>query len=137
MSTAKKLKNASAALLLALFVTAQPASAQEGEIAKIDTNRVLEVHPAFVEAQVEFEERLMEMQQELETMPEEEQLEAQQRLEAEIQELGMRLQEEALDELRNDLQEFADERGYDYVMDSTLLLVGGVDVTEEVIDNLQ
>jgi Skp family chaperone for outer membrane proteins len=53
-----------------------------------------------------------------------------------FQQRAQKLQRDALDELRRDIQKIASDKGYTYVMDSNVLLAGGEDVTEEVMKEI-
>ncbi len=118
-------------------VSSIEAGSHEVTIVSVDTDRILEVHPAFQEAQAEYQAKMQEMQQELEGMQEEEQMMAQQMMQQELQELGTRLQSEADEAIMEDIREIAQEKGYDYVIDSSALLSGGRDITEEVLEALR
>jgi len=141
-----RLKHATAicfAIVLAGAVSAGvplSAAAQEGgdiTIVAIDTDKILEVHPAFIEAKKKFETEVQGIQKKLGTMNQEEQLQAQQKMQQDLQQRGQDLQKSALQEMKQDIQKIADEKGYDYVVDSNLLIVGGKNVTEEVLTALK
>ncbi len=76
------------------------------------------------------------MQEKLQGMKEEEQMIAQQQMQQQMQQRGEELQKQALEEMRKDLQKIADEKGYDYVFDANSLIVGGQDVTDEVVKEM-
>lgn len=106
-------------------------------IVSVNLNKVLEIHPAFQQAQAEYQSELQKVQQELQTMNEEEKAARQGQLEQQIQELGARLQNEAAEEMHDDIEKIAQEKGYDYVIDSSVLISGDLDITEEVIKELE
>ena len=107
------------------------------EIVAIDTNRILENHPAFIRAQQIFQGEIQQMEEQLQEMGEEERMLAQQMMQQQLQQRGQELQMEALDEVREDIAKVAGEKGYTYVVDANALIVGGVDVTEEVMEALE
>lgn len=105
-------------------------------IVSIDTNRILEKHPAFLKAQEDFQGEMQQMQQQLEGMGEEEQMMAQQQMQQQLQQRGQELQEEALAEVRAHIAKIADEKGYKYVVDANALISGGKDITDEVMEEM-
>ncbi len=102
-------------------------------IVSIDTAKILEAHPAFVKAQKDFETQIQGMQEKLKGMSEEKQMAAQEQMQQQAKQQGEKLQKEALAEVKKDLQKIADEKGYDYIFDSNSLIIGGKDVTAEVM----
>ncbi|MFP4158150.1 MAG: OmpH family outer membrane protein [Desulfobacterales bacterium] len=132
---AKAIKTLCFCLAAALFTFAAAAgvNAQDEEISGIvtvDTNEIMEKHPAFMEAQQTMQKESQQMQQQMKEGGQQEQQAAQQQMQQRSQEL----QQEALEEVRKDIQEVADEKGYDYVMDTNALMAGGKDVTDEIIE---
>lgn len=111
-------------------------AADEGkmEIVSINTNRILEKHPAFKEAQKTFQGEMQEMEQQLQGMGQEEQMMAQQMMQQQLQQRGQELQQNAVDAVRKDIAKIAGEKGYQYVIDANALIVGGKDVTEEIME---
>jgi outer membrane protein len=101
-----------------------------GKIVTVNTNQIVQRHPAFIEAQQTLQGETQKMRQDMEGKSEQEQQAAQQQVQQRLQQL----QQEALEKVRKDIQEFADEKGYDYVMDVNALLAGGEDVTDEMIE---
>jgi len=106
---------------------------QQSRIVSIDTAKLLQAHPAFSEAQAQLEAEVREYQQRLDGMSEEEQMMAQHHL----QQRSIELQQQALDALREDIRQIARQQGYDYVIDSNALIVGGQDVTEEMLNKIK
>ncbi len=133
--TPRTIKILFVSLLAAFFtvLTATGASAENLNIVSIDTSRIMERHPAFVDAQQTFQGEMQQMEQQLEGMGEEEQMMAQQMMQQQLQQRGQELQQEAMDKVRDDIARIAREKGYEYVVDSNALLVGGEDITEEVM----
>ncbi len=110
-----------------------PASAGEIKIVSMDTYRVFREHPAFKEAMAKFQKQVQEMQKKVDKADEKSKATAQQMMQIEMQQLGMQLQEEAFSKMRADVQKIAKKKGYDYVIDSNMLIVGGEDITEEIL----
>ena len=133
--TPRTIKILFVSLLAAFFtvVTTAGVSAENLNIVSVDTARIMERHPAFVEAQQTFQGEMQQMQQQLQGMGEEEQMMAQQMMQQQLQQRGQELQQEAMDKVRDDIATIAGEKGYEYVVDSNALLVGGKDITEEVM----
>ena len=133
--TPRTIKILFVSLLAAFFtvLTTAGVSAENLNIVSVDTARIMERHPAFVEAQQTFQGEMQQMQQQLQGMGEEEQMMAQQMMQQQLQQRGQELQQDAMDKVRDDIATIAGEKGYEYVVDSNALLVGGKDITEEVM----
>ncbi len=124
-----------AALLFAM--AGATASASENiMIVSVDTNRILQHHPALQEAQQEFQGEIQQIQQQLQEMGEEERMMAQQMMEQQLQQRGQELEMEARDKVREDIRRIAEEKGYSYVVDTSALILGGKDITEEVMEEI-
>lgn len=108
-----------------------------GKIVTVDTNQIVQKHPAFIEAQQTLQGEAQKMRQDMEGKSEQEQQAAQQQMQQQLQQRSQQLQQEALDKVRKDIQEIADEKGWDVVMDVNALLSGGEDVTDEVIEAIE
>lgn len=113
------------------------ASMCEMKIVSIDTNKALEAHPAFKEAVLKFKGYQQEMQKKLRETEKEQQPVAQQQLKQQLEQVGGQLQKEAFSEMKKDVQQQAEEKGYDYVLDDSMLIAGGRDVTEEIIKSFE
>ncbi len=113
--------------------------ADEVTVVKVDLDAIAEVHPAFMKAQELFMEEVEEMQEELAEMDEEEAMMAQQQIDMELEQKAMEYQEMALQEIRDDVEEIAEELGYDYIVVEGMLLAGEAekDVTEEVLEVIE
>lgn len=120
----------------ALTISVSAEDPENAAIVMVDTNRILENHPAFIRAQQVFQGEMQQMEEQLQEMGEEERIMAQQMMQQQLQQRGQELQAEALDEVRSDVAAIAEEKGYKYVVDSNALIVGGKDVTEEVLESL-
>lgn len=115
-----------------------PAVAGEGgiSIASIDSRQVLQAHPAFHEAMEEYQRKLQEFRRQMEEVGEDEEALMRQMLQQQVQQLGVQLQERAFDAMQEDVEKFAKEKGYDYIIDSEVLLAGGIDVTDAMLEKL-
>ncbi len=122
-----------------MYPVGQVAAEKNGQksIVYVNIGKIIEVHPAFLKAQEEFGTEIQGMQEELQGMSEEEQIVAQQQMQQEMQQKGEQLQEKALEEMKKDLRKIADEKGYDYIFDANSLIVGGRDVTDEILEALE
>jgi len=125
------------AILLAVFCFVVPSSAEEVKIAAIDTGKILLAHPAFQKAMDKYQTEVQSMQQKISEMKEEEQMSARQMLQSQMQELGMKLETEAFSEMRKDVKKIAEKSGFKYVMDINVLIVGGQDITKNVLSELK
>ncbi|MGM0440843.1 MAG: OmpH family outer membrane protein [Elusimicrobiota bacterium] len=105
-------------------------------IVTVNTNRILEKYPPFLEAQNEFQKEQQKLQKRLQEMDEDEQRMGQQMIQQQLQQLGVRLEAEATQSLQEDIGNIAEEKGYDYVMDENVLFAGARDVTEEILEEL-
>ncbi|MGM0454039.1 MAG: OmpH family outer membrane protein [Thermodesulfobacteriota bacterium] len=105
----------------------------DAKIVSVDLNRIMQQHPAFQQARQKLQGEMQQMRQKMQDMGEQEQRAAQQ----EFQQRGQDLQAEARDEVKKDVQKVADEKGYEFVVDSNALVAGGKDVTDEVIEALE
>jgi len=124
------------AALLCMFAAmmfAGECSAAEIKIVSMDTNRVFEAHPAFKEAMEKFQTQLQDMKKKIDEAEEGSKETLQQVMQQQIQQLGMQLQEEAFEKMRADVTKLAKEKKYDYVVDNNVLIVGGNDITEEIL----
>ncbi|MFP4453679.1 MAG: OmpH family outer membrane protein [Desulfobacterales bacterium] len=108
-----------------------------GKIVTVNINQIVEKHPAFIEAQQTLQGEAQKMREDMEGKNEQEQQQMQQQLQQQMQQRSQQLQQEALEKVRNDVQEIADEKGYDLVMDANALFAGGEDVTDEVMEAIE
>ena len=126
-------------VLLAVFIifgNRMLVNADGFQIVSVDIEEVMSVHPAMDEAVQKFQEEIQELQKTLDEMDESERPMAQQMMQMQLQETSMALQEEAFGRIREDIRKVADSMGYKYVFDSSVLIVGGKDITGEVISAL-
>ncbi|MFP3980349.1 MAG: OmpH family outer membrane protein [Desulfobacterales bacterium] len=135
---AKPFKILCICLAATFFTMAGAAGAFAGDaenigIVTVDTNEIMQNHPAFKKAQQTLQGEAQKMQQQMEDKGQEQQQAAQQQLQQKSQEL----QQNAMDEVRADIQEIAKEKGYDYVMDTNALISGGKDVTDEILEEIK
>lgn len=109
------------------------ADAGDLKIVTVDTNQIVSQHPALEEAQQTLQGEAQQMQQQIEGKGQQEQQVAQQQLQQRSQELQL----EAINKAKKDIRDIAAEKGYEYVMDTNALLVGGEDVTEEILAEME
>lgn len=98
-----------------------------------DMDRVMGAHPALREAMVSFQGEIKGMQDRLSKLEGEAKQKEQQKMNMQIQQLAVTMQNEAVGKIMEDVRSVAKRRGYDYIIDSKSLLVGGKDVTEEIL----
>lgn len=132
-------------VLLVSMLFAGNLSAAYGEeivIVSMDLNRIVEIHPAFQEAIQKYRDEVLQAQEEVaESMAglsQEEAMMLQGEVEQYLQQRAMQLQSEALDQIKEDIQQIADEKGYDYVVADGMLYAGGPikDATEDILEAL-
>jgi len=105
-------------------------------IVSADIDRIMGEHPAFQEAMLTFQTELKAMQENLDKLEGEAKLKEQQQMQQKVQQLAVRLQEEAAGKVMEDVRTAAKNRGYVYILDSKALIAGGKDVTEEILEEL-
>ncbi len=125
-----------AGVLLGPAVTAQ---ADDLEVATVDMQEVLMVHPSIMDAQQEIQEEQMEMMAELEDMDEEEAAMQQQQMQQDLQQLQQDLLEDAIADVETDIEDIAAELGYNVVLNSEGIVSGeenldSVDITEDIME---
>jgi len=122
-----------------IMVFASIATAEDIDIAVVNTQEVFEVHPAVQDAQQEVQAEQQQLMAEMEELDEDDEEEAammQQQLQEQLQALEQELMTEAMDEVQEDVEEIAETRGYDLVLDVNALLSGGEDITEAVVEEV-
>ncbi len=117
-------------------IGAPAARAQLDEFYTVDSQSIMEVHPAFQEAMQEYQQEIQQMQQQLQQADEAQRQMMGQMMQQQLQRRGAELQEEAFDKMRQDIQRIADEKGYSPVFDINVVLVGGRDITDEIMDEM-
>ncbi|HNS31944.1 MAG TPA: OmpH family outer membrane protein [bacterium] len=137
MMLGKKSINILFMFLFAVTCISLPSFAEEMKIASVDTGKILMAHPAFQKAMEKYQAEVQSMQQKISEMKEEEQMSARQMMQQQMQELGMKLETEAFNEMRKDLKRISEKQGFKYVMDSNVLLVGGHDITEDILSEIR
>ncbi len=125
-----------AAFFIATISERAVASPGDMQIFTMDTQRVMEAHPAFLEAVEEYQQMIEEFQGRLEEAGEEEQMFLQQIMQQQLQQQGAELQQRAFDRMQEDVRKFAEEKGYGYVIDSNVMIVGGTEITDEVLESI-
>ncbi|MCF8024713.1 MAG: OmpH family outer membrane protein [Desulfobacteraceae bacterium] len=136
--TAKPFKIICVCLAAAFFTVAATAGAFAGdaeniEIVTVDINRIMQQHPAFKKAQQTLQSEAQQMRQQMKEKGRQQQQAVQQQL----QQRSRELQQNAMDEVRADIQKIAEEKGYEYVMDKNALISGGKEVTGEVLEEIE
>ncbi|SDL51536.1 Outer membrane protein (OmpH-like) [Halarsenatibacter silvermanii] len=125
-----------AGVLLGPAVTAQ---ADNLEVATVDMQEVLMVHPSIMDAQQQIQEEQMEMMAELEDMDEEEAAMQQQQMQQQLQQMQQDLLEDAIADVETDIEDIAAELGYNVVLNSEGIVSGeenldSVDITEDIME---
>jgi len=110
---------------------------KSSRIFSADLDRIMGEHPALQEAMGNFQKELMGMQNKLEKMEGEAKVKEQQKMQLQIEEIAMRMQEEAVGRIMDDVRRIAEQKGYNYIVDKKVLLVGGKDVTEEILSAIK
>lgn len=106
---------------------------KSGRIFSADMDMIMGEHPALQEAMVNFQEELKAMQKKLDKMEGEAKLKEQQKMQQQIQQIAMGMQNEAVNRIMEDVRSIAKRKGYGYIIDKKSLIVGGRDVTEEIL----
>jgi Skp family chaperone for outer membrane proteins len=124
-------------LVAAFFTMAGVAGVSAGDaendkIVTVNTNQIIQKHPAFLEARQTLQREAQQIQQQMEGKSQQEKQAAQQQ----FQQRAQKLQKDALDKVRKDIQKIAADKGYQYVMDANVVLAGGKDVTEEILKEI-
>lgn len=104
------------------------------KIFSADMDRIMGTHPALQEAMMNFQEEIRLMQGRLDKLEGEAKQKEQQKMQQEIQQIAVRMQNEAVNKIMEDIRSIAKSKGYDYILDSKSLIVGGKDVTEEILN---
>jgi outer membrane protein len=121
-----------------IIITGKSFSGRSPGIFIVDTDRIIRNHPVLQEARNNFQEQLMEMQRKLEEMEEgEEKTKEQQNMQQQIQQSAMNMQNEAIEKAMADIRSIAEEKGYALVLDKNSIIVGGKDVTEEILSAVE
>ncbi|MCM8761978.1 MAG: OmpH family outer membrane protein [Candidatus Omnitrophica bacterium] len=106
-------------------------------IASVDMEKIVNAHPAMQEAIITFQRELSNMQKQLDNMKEEEKVRQQQKIQQEISQIAMKLQDEAMDKVKKDVEKVAKSKGYTYVIDKNAIFVGGKDITDDILTVLK
>ncbi len=105
-------------------------------IVSADMDKIMSQHPAFKEAMLQLQSELQSMNTKLSKLEGEAKASQQQEMRKQIQQLAFKLQEEAMAKVMEDVRNIAKSKGYDYIFDSKSLLVGGKDITDEILSTL-
>lgn len=106
---------------------------RQSRIASVDMDKVVGAHPVMQELVVNFQKEISGIQEQFDKMKEEEKIKNQQKIQQEISEMALRLQKEALDKVAQDIKRIAKSKGYNYVLDKNAVIVGGKDITDEIL----
>ncbi|MEA3506305.1 MAG: OmpH family outer membrane protein [Elusimicrobiota bacterium] len=115
------------------FTACSSVAESEVVIVSMNSQEVLQAHPAMQKAQKEYRAKMEEKQEEIGAMEEDQQRMARQMMQQELQQLGQELQQDAVDAMNKDISKVAKKKGYDYVLDSSVIFYGAKDVTGEMI----
>ena len=127
----------SAGALFAAMMTPVSAIAQEGvSIVTVDIQEVFQAHPAFADAQQQIQKEVAMKKKELDGMKKGDRQMAQRQIQQQLQQKNRQLQEEAFDKVQKDIRKIARQKGYDYVVNSDMMIAGGKDVTGEIMKAL-
>ncbi|MCX8082043.1 MAG: OmpH family outer membrane protein [bacterium] len=107
------------------------------KIASVDMNRIVNEHPAMEEAVKTFHKELSNLQKTVDKMNEKEKIKQQQRIQQEISQIAIRLQNEAMAKITKDIENLAKKQGYSYVVDKGAVIVGGKDITEDILNAIR
>jgi Skp family chaperone for outer membrane proteins len=107
------------------------------KIASVDTERVMGEHPAFKEAMEKFQKETQIAQERLSKLEGEKKNKEQQEIFMQLQSLAAKLQEEAVAQVRDDIQKISKKKGYSYVLDSKSIVVGGTNITGEILSEMK
>ncbi len=110
---------------------------KSGRIYSADMDKIMGEHPALQEAMVKFQEELKSMQGRLDKLEGEAKLKEQQKMQQQIQQIAMTMQNDAVERIMDDVRSIAKRKGYAYIVDKKSLIVGGKDVTEEILSALK
>ncbi|MCM8760195.1 MAG: OmpH family outer membrane protein [Candidatus Omnitrophica bacterium] len=110
---------------------------RQGAIASVDMEKIVNAHPAMQEAIANFQRELSDIQKQLDKMQGEEKVRQQQKIQQKISQIAMRLQDEAMNKVKKDIEKIAKKKGYTYVIDKNAIFVGGSDITDEVLTFLK
>jgi len=103
-------------------------------IAFVDMEKVMSQHPAMNEAMASLQKELMDRQKKIEKLSGNEKIEKQKEMQKEINQIILGLQMEIFNKVKKDIEEVAKRKGYSYVFDKNVVISGGKDITEEVIN---
>ncbi|GEM_PF-913776 len=106
-------------------------------IASVDMEKVMNSHPAFREAMTDFQKEIGAMQEQLGKLKGDEKTKEQQKMQQQIQQIAIRLQQEAMAKVTSDVEKIAKAKGYTYVVEKSMLVVGGRDITDDVLSFLK
>jgi len=107
---------------------------RDKNIAFVDMERVMSQHPAVNEAMASLQKEISDRQKKLEGLSSKEKIEKQKEMQKEINNIILGLQMEIFNKVKKDIEEVAKREGYSCVFDKNVIISGGKDITEEVIN---
>jgi Skp family chaperone for outer membrane proteins len=119
--------------LVFLLIAGNKFFGKSTRIYSADIDRIMNEHPALQEAMDNFQKELTTMQKKLDELEGEEKEKEQANMRQQIQEIAMRMQNEAVDKVMKDVRSIAEQKGYSYIIDKKSLIVGDKDVTDEIL----
>ncbi len=119
--------------LVFLLIAGNKFFGKSSRIYSADIDKIMSEHPALQEAMDNFQKELMTMQKKLDELEGEEKRKEQQKMQQQIQQIAIRMQNEATNKVMEDVRSIAKQKGYAYIVDKKSLIVGGKDVTDEIL----
>lgn len=126
-----------ALLVVGLLLTQTPALAQDNTIGVVDLDLVINSHPDLPAMQQEYAQNADALQAELDELPEEEQQQVLMQYQQVLMQLESELEEKLYNSIVDVVTEIAKELDLVAVVNKNLVLFGGLDLTEQVIEQLQ
>lgn len=124
------------ALVVTVLLVLLSGSALAGGVAYVNLQEVLEQHPGLPAAQAEFQAAAQEMEAELAELPEEEQQQMVGQYQQMLGQLEQDLQNAMVEDILDAVREVATAAGYDTVLDQGVILFGGTDISDQVVEQL-
>ncbi len=106
-------------------------------IASVDLSKIINEHPAMEEAMKNFQKELDNQQKKYDKLKDEEKAKEQQKIQQEMTQLAIQMQQNVVKTAIGDVERIAKKNGYNYVIDKNALIVGGKDITDEVLKELK
>lgn len=120
-------------LLLGVLLFSSSVGAQSDTIGLVNLQAVFQSHPGLESAQAEYQEAINEIQAEIADMSEEEQQQFLPQFQQIAQQIEAEIQQSLMLDIEKAMLEVAADMNFSTVLDSSSVLIGGNDITEEVI----